>query len=158
MTDTLFDIFFSGQILQGYEIEPVKRAVADIFKADDAMLDRLFSGTAVRVKAGVDQETAIKYRVTFRQAGAIVDIKPSAATQYNSASAPEQSTASGEEEDGLTLLPPKTGSLIDCAVEEEATQIGDLSYMSLAPEGTELDDTEPPPALDIDTSKLKIEH
>jgi len=157
MTDTLFDIFFSGQILQGHEIEPVKRAVADIFNADSAMLDRLFSGTAVRVKAGVDQETAIKYRVTFRQAGAIVDIKPSAATRSNSAPTPEQTTVSEKEEEGLTLLPPNTGSLIDCAVEEEATQIGDLSYMSLAPEGTELDETEPPPTLNIDTSKFEIE-
>ncbi len=153
MTDTLFDVYFSGKVLEGQEMEAVRHAVADIFKADSAMVERLFSGTPVRIKAGVDQETAIKYRVTFRQAGAIVDIKPT-----DSAPEPTEQTTTEKPQatDSMTLLPAKSGSLIDCAIEEEAAPIGDFSYMSLAPEGTDIDETEPTPELDIDTSNLEI--
>lgn len=159
MTDTLFDIFFSGQILQDQDIDQVKQAVAKIFKADDAMLERLFSGTPVRVKSGVDQETAIKYRVTFRQAGAVIDIKPTEGSVEPSASAantsrePQPISDSGN----MTLLPPHTGNLLDCAIEPDATPIGDISYMSLSPEGANIDETEPPPDLNIDTGALEIE-
>jgi hypothetical protein len=159
MTSTLFDIFFSGQILQDQDIDQVKQAVAKIFKADDTMLERLFSGTPVRVKSGVDQETAIKYRVTFRQAGAIIDIKPTESSIEPSISAatPPQEPLSPSDGDDMTLLPPRTGDLLDCAIEPDATPIGDISYMALAPEGTDIDETEPPPNLNIDTSALEIE-
>jgi len=159
MTDALFDIFFSGQILQDQDIDQVKISVGKIFKADGAMLERLFSGTPVRVKSGVDQETAIKYRVTFRQAGAIIDIKPakSAVDKPEPIASDSRANTPAESDADMTLLPPKTGSLIDCAVEVAPTPIGDISFMSLAPEGSDIDETEPPPDLDIDTSSLKIE-
>jgi len=70
-----FDIYFSGVVLTGSDPVLVRQKVGQMCKANDALLDKLFSGKAVRLKSGVDQETAIKYRLSFRKMGASIDIK-----------------------------------------------------------------------------------
>ena len=52
------------------------------------------------------------------------------------------------------LLPPRTGSLIDCAQEVAPAAIPDISDISMAEAGGILDETPPPPPLEIDTSEL----
>jgi len=141
MAEERYDIFFAGKTLPGEDPLEVRRKVGTLFKAQDEALERLFSGTAVRVKAGVDQETAIKYRVAFRNAGALVEIQPANQT------APPGS---------LSLLPPNTGSLIDCAPGIEALPLPDISDYALSPEGAALDETSPAPPPEIDTSGLSL--
>jgi hypothetical protein len=140
MAEELYDIFFAGKTLPGEDPLEARRKVGSLFKADDEALDRLFSGTAVRVKTGVDQETAIKYRVVFRNAGALVEIRPSDQTAPVS----------------LTLLPPNTGSLIDCAPSIEALPLPDISDYTLSPAGAALDESRPVPDPAIDTSGLSL--
>ena len=70
-----YDIYFSGEVLEGQDPALVRQRIGRMFKAQDAALDRPFSGTPVRIKAGLGQETAIKFRVAFRDAGATVDIR-----------------------------------------------------------------------------------
>ncbi|MCP3868301.1 MAG: hypothetical protein GY703_09455 [Gammaproteobacteria bacterium] len=140
MPEQLYDIFFSGQILQGRNPVEVRSRIAKIFNADENALERLFSGTPVRVKAGVNEETAVTYRVAFRDAGASVNIKPCGQP------APTN----------LTLMPPNTGSLIDCAAEVPPVPIPDLSNLALSPEGTALDESKPAPPPVLDTSQLTL--
>lgn len=76
MAAPLFDIYFSGQVLDGHDLARVKKGVAALFKAKESQVEKLFSGKPTRIKAGVDQDVAVKFRVAFRKAGALVDIAP----------------------------------------------------------------------------------
>ncbi|MES9906213.1 MAG: hypothetical protein ABW168_26475 [Sedimenticola sp.] len=149
MPEPLYDLFYSGKLMEGLDAEEVRGNLARMFKADEAMLNRLFSGTPVRVKGGIDQETAIKYRVAFRDAGALVDIRPCTGTAVEKQPLPSET---GE----MSLLPPHTGTLADCAVEKEPADIPDTSRITLAPTGSELDMTPPPATADIDTHGLSL--
>jgi hypothetical protein len=157
MLDQRYDIFFSGSILDGQDPATVREKIGKMFRADAAQLERLFSGQPVKVKAGVDQDMAIKYRVAFREAGALIDIVPvdgGAGAQPTGNDKP--SAPATHADDDMTLLPPRTGSLIDCAKTVEAAEIPDISQIALDSPGTDLDDSEPPPPADIDTSSLQL--
>ncbi len=149
-----FDIYFSGKILDGQDPSLVRQRIAKIFGNDGAALERLFSGANLRVKAGVDQETAVRYRVAFRDAGALVDIRP-AATATSTAAATDQGETDSHASH-LTLLPPKTGSLIDCAPRVQPAAIPDISGLVLAPAGAVLDESEPVVTSEINTQGLTL--
>ncbi|HHH38871.1 MAG TPA: hypothetical protein ENK50_04775 [Sedimenticola sp.] len=143
-----YDIYFSGQIIAGRPEPEVRQNLGRLFRTDGAALERLFSGTPVRVKRGVDQETAIRYRVAFREAGALVEIRPSGESGGQSPrTAPSP---------GLSLLPPRSGSLADCAPAVTPVPLPDISGLALAPPGAPLDDATPPPPADIDTTGLTL--
>ncbi len=191
MAGPTFDIYFSGKIMEGQDPAVVRQKVGALFKANEAQLAALFSGKPVRVKAGVDQEAAVKYRVAFRNAGALLEIRPGggapAAAEPAPAAAPAPaarpaapsappppkpapapapapaapavrapaaapSAAAGS---GLTLLPPRSGSLIDCAVDEVPVELPDISDLGVARLGEVLDESPDEPPLEIDLSGLK---
>lgn len=76
MNQESYDVYFSGSCLKTADPEEVKRKIGTLFKLEGEKLERLFSGTPVPIKRGVDMERAIKFRITFRDAGALVDIVP----------------------------------------------------------------------------------
>lgn len=71
-----YDVYFSGAILKDADPDEVKRQVGAIFKLEGKKLERLFCGKPVPIKRGIDMDQAIRFRVTFRDAGALVDIVP----------------------------------------------------------------------------------
>ncbi len=75
MSET-FDVYFSGALLKESDPEQVKRKLGAMFKLEGEHLERLFRGKPVAIKHGVDMDRAIKFRVAFRDAGALVDIVP----------------------------------------------------------------------------------
>lgn len=70
-----FNVVFAGEIARGADPAAVKANVARLFKASDAMVEKLFSGQRIAVKKAVDQATAMKYRAVMKQAGAIAQIE-----------------------------------------------------------------------------------
>jgi len=158
----LYDIFFSGTIMEGQNEAEVKAKVGRIFKAEGARLERLFSGQPIRIKAGVDLDTAVKYRVTFRDAGALVDIKPSDTSTDNGTQPPQSSGSQPPPQpaeshtgtDEISLLPPRTGSLEDFAEKVTPAPLPDISGLSMDQPGITLDETEPPPPVEINTEGL----
>jgi len=157
-----FDIFFSGQIIEGQDEAKVREKIGRIFKATPKQLEQLFSGQPVKVKSGVDIDKAVKYRVTFRDAGALIDIKPvstpNAATTTQPQAKPSQPppSPSTPAKDEVELLPAKTGSLIDCAAEVVPAEIPNIDGISLGSNTGPLDETEPPPPANIDTQGLTL--
>lgn len=151
MADTLFDLYFSGKTSGAEDPEQVRLKVGKIFGADNETLDRLFSGKAVRIKSGVDQDTAIRYRVALRDAGALLDVRPhdSPPQKVNPATASKRS-------EELTLLPPNTGDLIDCYIPVTPTPLPDITDIALAPAGAVIDESELPPPKRIDTRGLTL--
>ena len=91
-------------------------------------------------------------RTAFLKAGALVDIRPSEQTAKEQP-APAAETGSAA---GLSLLPPNTGSLEDCAVPVAPAEIGDISGIHLAPAGADLDESLPPSPPEIDTTGLSL--
>lgn len=160
-----YDIFFTGTIIEGQDEAEVRIKVGQIFKASGDKLDRLFSGEPIKIKSGVDLDTASKYRVAFREAGALIDIKPvgskpspkpapvvKPSAKPTPAPAPEQQPAITESE--ITLSAPNTGSLIDCAEEVTPAPIPNIDNLSMteANTGSLIDCTqevEPEPIPDI---------
>lgn len=153
MPTQCYDIFFSGKTVEGADPGEVRRNIAKMFNAGDEQLEYLFSGNAVKVKSAVDQETAIKYRVAFRNAGALVEIQSTDPVATPTNQAPASTTPPPGQ---MTLLPANTGSLIDCAPQIQPAPLPDISELTLARPGTLLDETSPPPPSSIDTSGLEL--
>jgi hypothetical protein len=144
-----YDIIFSGQLLEGCDPETARQQIGKIFKASAVQLDKLFSGKPVVIKSGADDETATKYRMAFRNAGALVEIRLSAQPADN----PKPPPQTAEEP---TLLPANTGSLIDCAKQVKPQPIPDITYMSLADPGTIIDESTKPEPVEIDTRAISM--
>ncbi len=179
-----FDVYFSGEILEGYELEEVKQAVGKLFKLSGPKLEALFAGVPVRVKKNLSVEKAGRFRKVFLESGALVQIVP-AGQEPSEEPAPQPVTrraspapASTAGETGLRLAPMEpletasqtpepridTSSLEICTDEgpletpqpAEQTPLPDISDLSMAPLEASPQSAPEPPARIPDTSHLEI--
>lgn len=81
MSNQEFDIIFRGDIVFGHQLADVKQRLQQLFKADAAKVDALFSGRPVPLKRGLDLASAEKYKEALTRAGAQVDIVPGGETK-----------------------------------------------------------------------------
>ena len=158
MSDDLFDIYFAGKVINADELETVKQKVAKLFNANESVLAKLFSGTPVKIKKAVDMDTAIKYRVKFREAGAVVDIRPAKsvadaipkpatfAIDDSGDASNERAPATAENPIPEKTIPPKP-------IQEQPQSPASLNA-GLAMTGAFIDDTPPPPPANISTDGL----
>jgi hypothetical protein len=162
MASPRFDVYFSGALVAGADPVLVRERLAKLFKLAPAELERLFGGAELRIKKDADVDTASRLRATFREAGALVDIRVAAApsavgsTPGNDREAAEPATSPANAPDGWTLAPPRTGSLLDCAAQRPHADLPDVSWMSLAPPGAPVADAVDVPAVSIDVSHLTM--
>jgi hypothetical protein len=73
--DPLYDIFFAGQLVDGIDEGTARSNMGKLFKANEATLDKLFSGNPYAIKRGVDNAGAAKYKAAMHKAGAVALIK-----------------------------------------------------------------------------------
>ncbi len=90
-----YNIYFAGQLMEGHALPEVRASIAKLFKADQATLDKLFSGKAQLVKRECDKATALKYKQAFEQAGARPIIKAADSAGQGRVIAAEASTTPG---------------------------------------------------------------
>lgn len=105
-----FDVYFSGEILDGHEIDQVKQAVGELFKISGPRLEALFAGVPVRVKKNLSVDKAGRFRKAFFELGALVQIVPAGEEPPDpeAASPPPARTAASPPaaaDGGLTLAP-----------------------------------------------------
>lgn len=162
MPQPLFDVFFRGALLPDADPAEVRERLASLFGLSPAELERLFAGSAVCVKRAVDVDAAAQLRGRFRDAGALVDIRPAEATAKppapaaSTADSPVAAPAGTGDDLGWTLAAPQTGSLADCARPVMPVPLPDISGLDLAQAGTNLADDEAAPLPAIDTSHLSV--
>lgn len=156
MSFETYNVYFSGKIMKGQDPEEVRKKIGAMFKLEGSKLDRLFSGQAEAIKQGLDMDHAVKYRVAFRDAGALVEIRQVESSQSEAASAPSQSRESAPQE-ALTLSPPNSFDLSDCAVPVTPQEIPDISSLALDKPGGMLDESSPAEPLEIDTDELELD-
>ncbi|RTZ76728.1 MAG: hypothetical protein DSZ02_00545 [Gammaproteobacteria bacterium] len=179
-----FDVYFSGEILEGYELEEVKQAVGKLFKLSGPKLEALFAGVPVRVKKNLSVEKAGRFRKVFLESGALVQIV-AAGQEPPEEPAPQPVTrraspapASSTGEAGLRLAPMEpletasrtpepridTSSLeirsdegpIESPQPTEQAPLPDISNLSMAPLEASPQSAPEPPAKIPDTGHLEI--
>lgn len=146
-----YDLLFNGTILDGFEPHIVKQKIGRMCKAEGEKLERLFSGKAIRLRNAVDADTAAKFRQAFLDAGARLIIRPVQAPTEAKPSDTTQQTNKPTTE--ITALPPRTGSLEECAKPVQPIEVPDTSHIHVAQVGINLDEK---PA--IKTAEIDISH
>ncbi len=74
MNMTRYKIIFTGQIIEGNDIEEVKDRIASHFKIGEEKIERLFSGRPVLIRKNVDFIAAKRYQNIFQKAGALCQV------------------------------------------------------------------------------------
>jgi uncharacterized Tic20 family protein len=76
MSEKLYNLEFSGQIIPGWDIDEVKANLTKLMKANEEKIYKLFSGERFYIKKNVDHQTAIQINNMFKDAGADCIIRP----------------------------------------------------------------------------------
>ena len=79
MSGERYDLVFKGELVKTVALDQAKQNISRLFKVTGPKLDALFSGKPVILKRNIDFETASKYRVAIKKAGARVDLVESKA-------------------------------------------------------------------------------
>lgn len=147
---TRFDVLFAGQLLEGHDAATVRLNLGRLFKADEATLDKLFSGKPQILKRDADEATARKYQQAMENAGARPVLRPcdeAAATPAAAATAAQA---------GLAMAPPGSDVL---GPEERKPAVAPsitAPELDVAAAGERLADRAPPPPPAPDTSHLTL--
>lgn len=75
-----YNLVFDGSIMEGENIEKVKKNIAALLKIDETQIGRFFTKEPVTIKKDVDNATALKIKKAFEKAGAILTLEAVAST------------------------------------------------------------------------------
>jgi len=122
MAEQQYDLFFSGDLVDGFFLDFVKVDIQSLFKASDAYVASLFSGQEQLIKKKVDKATAIKFQTAFKQAGAKLIVRPHNATLASEPSqvAPPEPIAAPQP----TVAPAPTASTITARQPDTPAELG----------------------------------
>jgi uncharacterized Tic20 family protein len=70
-----YKLVFDGRILEGQNLEDVKKRLAGLLKSDIKKIDRIFAGGPVTLKKNIDYPTASKFKEALRAAGVVCEIE-----------------------------------------------------------------------------------
>ncbi len=179
MSEKKYDVLFTGKLVDGAVEDQVKANVAKLFKTEVAKIQRLFIGMPVMIKKGVDEETALKYMMVLKKAGAICEAKeqadsaPSATPQPAAAPTPPPQPAAASSQPGPAPAAPQPTaadsgkSEVEIAagddgdmrfvMKEAPKGLGELESASLEAPGATLGVHEEVPPPPIDTSGLSVD-
>lgn len=161
----LFEIAFQGQVRPGVTLEQAKARIGQLFQVGDEQLQVLFSGRRVVIKQGLDEAAADKYKQAIERAGAICIVDPmgqeSVSTPEPPAAADSSDTRSRSGQSSATVRPrdaymaafseveapdfgiAPVGADMQDEYEEFVALPVDLSALSLAPPGSDLEQLRP---------------
>lgn len=172
-----FDVYFSGELLEGYEPDRVKEAVGKMFGLSGPRLEALFSGVPVRVKKNLGVDKAGRLRKAFLELGALVQIVPAGeepgtlplsitgsglrlAPREPLKAEPADRTAPLPDPGRLSLVPLEESGKRETTSEEEPPPLPDTSHLQvLPPESGTLEEYAPSikPTPIPDISRLSLE-
>lgn len=168
--ETRYNIYFAGQLREGQDPASVRTRIARLFNADEATLQRLFSGGNQLVKRNCDKATALRYKQAIENAGAVPVIKVVAADAATPAPGgnPQPLTAA-QKIAALAAAPdpaPRPGTSTAPAPSAPVGTGHAATGIQLAPAGTAVlrpEERQPPavskvrtPQLDLDSSGRRL--
>lgn len=161
----LFEIAFQGQFRPGVTQEQARVRIGQLFQVGDEQLQVLFSGRRVVIKQGLDQASADKYRQAIERAGAVCSVdlmgQEEAPAPFQPATRAATPGAEPEGASGSALRPRDAymaafsavaapdfgiaplGADMQDAYEGFVALPIDLSALSLAPPGSDLQQLRP---------------
>jgi hypothetical protein len=163
--DARYSIYFAGELLDGHDRATVRAGLAKLFNADEATLDKLFSGKAQMIKRGCDKATALKYKQAMERTGARPIIRDEASGETPAVEQPEPAkpVSAAEKIAALAAAPDEGAYRSDTSVATaNAPEVpaADGSAMNLAPTGADVlrpDERTEVAEADIDTSSLVVD-
>lgn len=75
MSDTRYDVVFSGELHEGFELDEVKANFARLFKQAEDKVEQIFSHSNVTIKSNLEKPAAEKYQQALAKAGARVTLQ-----------------------------------------------------------------------------------
>jgi hypothetical protein len=161
MAEGNYQVVFSGRIIDGAELDMVKRNVARVFNLDAERVEKLFCGRRLILKKQIDQVTAEKYQSTMQRAGAVCEIVDTTQAQPTSEAVTATAAASntlseaeqGKVDAGVSLAEPGVPLVEHEAVPEANI---DTAGMDMAEVGIQLVEHEAVPEANIDTAGMDM--
>lgn len=132
MSDDKFDVVFKGELVRSFEPSVVKKNIGQLFKIGGEKLDALFSGKIIVLKRNLDFDSATKYRVAIKKAGARVDLVPVEPIVDTSAA------ISSERKVVLAQSGEGVGQALQNAAYSEGSESEDEYTMTIAPAGSDI--------------------
>ncbi len=176
--DPLYDIFFAGQLVDGVDETTARSRLGQLFKANEATLDKLFSGKPMAIKRGLDKAGAIKYKRAMEKAGAVALVRAQAAPEPAPAPPPNDTFNDDDLPSSADIAAPapapESGSMADriaalasepaAASTSRAASFGDTSEvaegnMTLAAAGSDVlneDERTQVESVEVDTSGINL--
>lgn len=145
MDQPLYDVYFTGKLVEGTDPQAAKASFMQLFKASPETADKFFNGKPQVLKRGLEKAEALKYKAVLHKAGLMVAFK--AQQQESPAAAPAP---------GATAA-PAAAPTPDSAPAQAAS--ADQEDWSLAPAGSDVlkpEERHEVPERDIDTSAIKM--
>lgn len=149
MDQPLYDIYFTGQLVEGADEATAKSNLAALFKAAPDKVGKFFDGKSHLLKRGIDKQAALKYKAALHQAGLLTAFKAHQSTTAEKPSAPVAKAPSAE----------TNASVSTSSDTEPSTDTGSDGSLTLAPTGSDvLKESERSvfEAADIDISNIKL--
>ncbi|OZG74615.1 hypothetical protein BTA51_06375 [Hahella sp. CCB-MM4] len=164
-----YELVFSGQLIDGFDLAQVKQNVANLFKASPAQVEQMFSGRSVVLRNRLDEATANKYLAILKKNGARCELrmmgqpapaeasaaaKPAPSPQPPSQAVPSAEARPPAKEGGKGVQTPP--GALPVAGEKVDTILQDVSW-DVAPAGTQLaEEADDLPTVEPDTSHLSL--
>jgi hypothetical protein len=144
-----YRLVFRGEVLEGQHKAVVKQRLGAALKVEGERLDAMFTGKAVTIRKGADTDTAAKFQIAFKRAGARLRVLP--IDEEPVVVAPK----TAPEPEGAFRLAPVGSPMAEPRPAVPAPAV-DISRLSLAPPGTALGTPRPVDAVAPDVSHLTI--
>jgi len=123
MAEQLYRVIFQGEILEGSQVQEVKRALAKLYNKREDQVERYFSGKRLTVKKDVDYETALKYVKAYERAGAVCRVEEveTHANLEQPLTLEKETEKSSQQEDGMVcpkcqLEQPPSEECLRCGI------------------------------------------
>ncbi|ARN75381.1 hypothetical protein [Oceanicoccus sagamiensis] len=154
MDQPLFDIIFTGQLVEGTDTDSAKSNLATLFKTSADNVEKIFNGKPQALKRGVDKAQALKYKAALHKAGLLVAFKAHQAASEAPAAKPQAPEQSQYQPPQQAPQHPSQQAETAAAPAQKAED-----DWSLAPAGSDLlkdNERQQSPEVAVDTSNIKM--
>ena len=144
----MYQLVFRGEWEAGLDEQSARERARGLFKANDAQLEKMFSGERVVIRNRLDEATAHKYQAAMKKNGLVAHIEPM--QQAGTAEQPEASRDEGRDTaPSGGNVPVEPGDRLPVAGEKVDSILAG-SDLSLGAPGEQLGDTreEPEPVFE----------
>jgi hypothetical protein len=151
-----YRLVFRGEVLEGQHKAVVKQRLGATLKLEGERLDAIFTGKAVTIRKDADTDTAARFQIAFKRAGARLRVLPVVVDAWEpELSGAAATSGSPPAQAGAFQLAPVGARLAEPRAAAPAPSV-DIAHLSLASPGAVLGEPRPATAPMPDVSHLTV--